>query len=117
MLLPQSNAILTQIAGGGLSEDDGGATPAGADTAKWTGTASAYVHEEVLAVAGPAGLNEARQTYIVIPGNFAPDVTILPEDTITFTYDGTSRTRIVRQIERHTLPGHLKTVRCHFRDT
>jgi hypothetical protein len=116
-MLPQANAQLTSIAGGGLSEDDGGSYVAGADTPKWTGLVDAYVHEEVLATAGADGLDDAKLTYIVIPGGLPVSEPIIPADTVSFTYAGQSVTRIVQRVATHSLPSHLKTTRIFLRDT
>lgn len=117
MRLPQANATLTAVSGGGLSEDDGGSYTGSADSAKWTGSADAYVSEEVLTDVDATGLNEAKRTFIVIPGDLQPTFVLRPEDTVTYTYAGASHTREIEDFAARLLAGHLPTVRCILRDT
>lgn len=104
-MLPKTNARLLIITGGGTSEDFG--STEGADTEKWRGNQGAYITERVLVEVGGGGLDEAKQTVLIIDSGH----TVAQGDTVTYTYDGAEHTRRVRDIERHKLVG---TTRLHL---
>jgi hypothetical protein len=112
--LPQANATLTRVAGGGYAEDYDRA--AGADSEKWAGSAEAYYQErrERVAAAGETTLI-LRRSLIV-----ANDVASFSEgDVVSFTFDGSSRTGNVQVIERreYAPAGELQTTRLTLEET
>lgn len=93
--LPQANATLTAVKGGGFSEDYD--TAAGADTTKWQGEADAWVHDTMALASDLAGgRNLTTATYVVLPGGLAPKITA--GDTLHLERDGVVSTREVREI-------------------
>lgn len=110
MSLPASNARLTMILGGGFSEDYD--EPATNGTPKWTGDADAYVVDKVRTAVTAAGLARVKTTYVVIPVDLADGIE--SGDTVTYTINGTSVSRVVWEIEAHEIAG---TARLHFKDT
>jgi hypothetical protein len=99
------NARLTAVSGGGSSED--GDQEAGSNPAKWTGSAEAYVREEVLDHTGSDGLDRLVKTEIILPGNLP--VTVEPEDTLTYTpFGGEPVTRKAEAVIDQRLVGTLK---------
>lgn len=114
MGLPESNARLVGIAGGGSAEDYD--VPAGADAEKWAGDADAYLVEKVLSqpgrsADGTGARDVLRQDYLVIEHSLSA----IPEigDSLSFVQDGVEHTREVRQIERHKIAG---TARFYLTD-
>lgn len=92
--LPQRNAILTAIAGGGTTEDYD--SPAGADDPKWEGEADAWVHDSARAGSDlGGGFNLVKTTWVVIPGELAPFVAM--GDSVSLERDGVASTREVRE--------------------
>lgn len=113
MSLPQANAVLTGVSGGGYAEDYD--RPAGADTAKWSGSAEAYYQEKRERVNANGDTSLILRRSLIV----ANDITTFAEgDTLAFTFDGTSRTGKVQVIERreYALAGELQTTRLTMED-
>lgn len=82
--LPQKNAKLLSIAGGGLSEDYNRA--AGAPAPKWQGSVGAYVKSRIVSNFNASGrLDRIEAIDIIIPGDLIPAVTLAAGDTVTYT--------------------------------
>ncbi len=107
--LPEVNATLTDVSGGGSSEDYDQAT--GADTSSWSGTLGAYLVEKVITRADGDGLNHFKQTYLIVPYGSVP---VAIDDTVSYIGpNGVATARDVRQIEPHPVAG---TTRLYLRD-
>lgn len=100
--LPQTNARLTLIAGGGFTEDYDDADAA--DTAKWQGDADAYFSERVLNTVGDAD-TIVKRSYLIIPSDLLPALSVEVEDTLTFVFADTTLTRKVAEIVDARLVG------------
>lgn len=102
--LAQHNAHLTRIAGGGTSEDYD--QPAGSDTARWTGSEEAHVTELVVEQVDGTGLNQVKETRVLIPST----VQVVPDtgDTVTYSVNGTETSREVQQVEDHSSLGFYR---------
>lgn len=94
MIPDLDNAVLTKIEGGGTSEDWD--SPAGADTTRWTGTASAYLDEKILTQVNGNALDEVKQTRLVVP--LTQGKMVYRGDTITYTQGSDTFVRTVRDI-------------------
>jgi hypothetical protein len=97
LTLPQRNATLVGIGGGGTSEDYD--SPAGADTPTWEGEADAWVHDSTRQASDlSGGLNLVKTTYVVLPGELSRYLS--NGDTITFEHEsGELSSRDVREID------------------
>lgn len=112
--LPQANATLTAIRAPGFSAE--GETPATEGTARWTGSADAYVSEEQVTSTVAGRLDLFRKDVLVIPGTLRPAVSIQLGDAVTFSYAGAQQTRIVRAVRARLLNGVPQTVRLDLED-
>ena len=99
--VPLVNATLTQIAGGGSSEDYD--SPAGADTARWSGTADAYVDEHMESQVTGQSLDAIDVTRLVVP--LTPGSQAQRGDTVTYTYGGQTVSRTVQHMWQYWLFG------------
>lgn len=107
--LPASNATLTAINAPGLSEDYD--EPATDGTPRWTGTVDCYVVNKIRTLVGTAGLNRVKTTYLVVPYDIGE--TVESGDTVVFTLEGESVSRVVWEIDPAKIAG---TTRLHFQD-
>jgi hypothetical protein len=99
MSLPQSNALLTEVTGGGGSED--WSTTAGAGTVLWSGSTPAYFTESRERTFGGSDDVLIRRTLIV-----ETDLRDWTEgETVTFTCRGSEYEGKVQAIEARSLPG------------
>jgi hypothetical protein len=98
-MIPQSNALLTEVAGGGSSEDWN--TGAGAGTVLWSGSTPAYFTESRERSFGPTDDVLIRRSLIV-----ETDLRTWSEgEEATFTHRGTEYVGKVQLIEARSLPG------------
>jgi hypothetical protein len=107
--VPVANATLTAISGGSTAEDYD--TPAGAPTAKWTGSVGVYVVDELVRAVSPGRVDELRKTSIVLPAALARNVK--RSDTLTFRYQGAAQTRTARDVRITEI---ARTARVTFED-
>ncbi len=116
-MLPLTNATLTQIAGGGHTEDwDRGP---GADLIRWSGAADAYVTEKSTTTIITEGakdvypsLTEAKLTRIVVDSSVGN--LVQKGDTITFTWN--NQTGIQRQVDNTQTYTLFGTTRLWLRE-
>lgn len=107
-LIPFANAQLALIAGSGSSEDYDASV--GAQTTKWSGSADAYVGEEVLDQVTGNRLDTLKQDYVSFIAGLAD---VQPDDYLTWTHAGVSVTRKVKTVLRREVLG---TVVVHVWD-
>ena len=100
MTLPQTNAILTGVTGGGSSEDWD--TPAGAGDNEWTGSAKVYYQEKREWVTGQQA-DDVLSRILYVETSLR-DWT--RGEIVTFRVgSGPEQTGKIRMIERRELPG------------
>lgn len=112
MSLPQSNATLTRVAGGGTSEDFD--VPAGADADKWAGKMGVYVQERTERLTHDRASDVIVERVVVVPASLP--VEFAQGDTLTLDRDGEVVTEDVRAVARRELPGVPGTVRLVLED-
>lgn len=111
--LPQANATLLSINGGGASEDYDAVE--GADAVKWQGSADAYVKETITGRIEGGVLNKVKDTRLVIPGDLEPPVKLATGNTVTYVYDGVTITRRIFDWDASLLAGvPHPTIRLHL---
>jgi hypothetical protein len=103
-MLPAINATLTQIAGQGLAADYN--DPGTAGTAKWAGSTGIWVADQILQVEGPDKVTEVLQTRLEIPWDVGQ--TVARGDTLSFTYEGTARNRVARNVIHAPIVGRVR---------
>lgn len=109
MQLPVTNAALTRVEGGGTTEDYEQA--AGTAVTKFTGSVPAYVVLTESVRSEPDGRNRRKRSFIVVP--FETTGLLELDDTLTFTYEGETLQRPVREILPHKVAG---TTRVYLED-
>jgi hypothetical protein len=100
-VLPQTNARLTKVAGGGTSEDYD--VPEGADDAKWEGDADAYYQEKRERVSAGGDTDLVLRRALIVETDLGIDFE--EGDTVAFTLSVGDRTGKVQVIERRELAG------------
>jgi ribosomal 50S subunit-recycling heat shock protein len=118
-MIPQSNARLKQINAPGFSADAD--LPATTGAAKWQGNIAAYFKETVMTSAaqmtGAGRVDLLRKTYLVVPSDLKPSVTVNIGDVVIFSIRGIDKTRRVREISAPpSIPGIQSTTRLYFED-
>lgn len=114
MSLPQVNARLKSIEGGGFTEDYD--APATVGTLKWEGDTGVYVTESVMQSTASGRLDRFKRTTVIIPGNLRPVVDLQSGDMLTYDYAGTEFKRKVVDYQAHMLPGLPQTVKIDVED-
>lgn len=105
MALVWTNAVLTKITGTGTSGDYDVPESAGPD--RWTGQADITVRRDpIVEVQGAQALNVVRTTRIEIPYDIGR--LVQQNDTLTYTYEGTTWNRRVDDITRVQLTGRVR---------
>lgn len=109
MSLPQVNAMLTRVTGGGSSEDWG--SVAGAGDALWAGSERAYFRASRHRNFGPTDDVLVKRVLTVETGlrQWAEG------ETVEYTFMGVPATGKIQAVEEYSLPGHpLQTTRLTF---
>jgi hypothetical protein len=101
--LPQSNATVTLIAGGGFSEDYG--VPDGADVERWRGARRCYVDESLVTTVVGEDVNEVTRTRLILAPE--PGRQVKRGDKVTYRYNGEVSTRKVRDVAMHSVSGEV----------
>jgi hypothetical protein len=110
-MIPQSNATLTLVTGGGGSED-WDVSP-GAVSTLWDEPVSAYYRSARERTFGATDDVIVRRT-LIVPSGLR---TWSEGETVTFTTGGTERTGKIQAVEEFSLPGHpLQTTRLTLED-
>lgn len=109
-MLPQTNATLTQLAGGGGSEDFD--QVAGVDPARWSGSVDAYYQERRDRVYGDNITSVVLRRSLIVANSALP-LDVEEGDTVTFRFRGQLRSGRVQLIERRDLvaAGDVATTR------
>jgi hypothetical protein len=105
-MIPQVNALLTKVTGGGGSED--WTTGPGAGSTLWEGESGAYFTQKRERTFGPT--DDVLVTSMLIVDS---DLREWAEgETVRFTRKGIAMTGVVQTVEARDLPGHpLQTTR------
>jgi hypothetical protein len=112
MTLPQTNATLTRVTGGGGSEDWDQSAGAGAEL--WAGSSPAYFRSVRERTFGSTDDVLIRRTLIVETGLR----TWAEGETVTFKVGGIEKTGKVQAIEEHALDAHpLQTTRLTLEES
>lgn len=93
MTFPLVNATVTRIAATRAEDYD---QPAGEGAARWSGTAVAYLSDELVEDAADGRVDVLRKSTIVVPAHVA--TAAQTGDTITFAYAGATQTRAIQSI-------------------
>lgn len=101
MAIPQSNATLTAVDKGGVTAKDDAwkDSEAPPEASVWSGTAPAYYMEKRERVAG-GGVENLLVRRSIIVGNDNPAIDFEDGQTLTFTWDGDTRTGTVQKVEK-----------------
>lgn len=113
-MLPYTNATLTAVTGVGMSADYD--TPASSGTTRWTGSAGIYVAEEIVeAISPPTAtsstsnrIDEIKQTRLELPYDVGK--VVVRGDTLTYTYEGASVSRVAGTISHAALVGRVRVL-------
>lgn len=105
-MIPYTNASLTAITSPGNAPDYD--QPGTAGAARWTGTRGIYVAEDLHEIESPGRVDEIIKTRLEVPYDIGK--LVQRGDTLTYTFEGASRTRTAQDLLHAPLVGRVRVL-------